>query len=90
MQRDISSVEEGRLRQRKGMTGVPHENKLSEGVTQMLYADQYYYLMSLAGYEAMGFALILAVRSSEFLFESMSPAPVLSPAPVFASPGPLL
>jgi hypothetical protein len=50
----------------------------------MFYSDQYYFLMSLAGYEAMGFALIVAVRSSEFLFDYMSPAPV------FASPGPLL
>ena len=50
----------------------------------MMYLDHYYFLMSLAGYEAIGFALIIAVRFSEFLFDYMAPAPV------FVSPGSLL
>ncbi len=50
----------------------------------MMYPDHCYFLMSLAGYEAMGLALIMAVRFSEFLVDYMSPAPV------FVSPGPLL
>ncbi|BDV38598.1 hypothetical protein [Methylocystis bryophila] len=50
----------------------------------MMAPDQYYFLLSLIGYEAMGFALIFAVRLGELLFEC------ISPEPLFVAPGPLL
>ena len=42
----------------------------------MLHPDHYYFLMSLLGYEAIGFGLIFTVRYTQFLFDCMSPAPV--------------
>ncbi len=42
----------------------------------MMHPDHYYFLMSLLGYEAMGFALIFSVRLSQFLFDCTSPTPV--------------
>ena len=47
-----------------------------KGDTQMMHPDHYYFLMSLLGSEAMGFALIFSVRLSQFLFDCTSPAPV--------------
>lgn len=50
----------------------------------MMAPDHYYLLLSLMGYEAMGLALIFAVRLGVLLFE------YISPEPLFVASGPLL
>jgi len=79
--RGISCVDEGLVCQSKGQatakTGESDvQNSDQKGATQMMHPDHYYFLMSLLGFEAMGFALIFSVRLSQFLFDCTSPAPV--------------
>ena len=84
MKNGISSVDGGLARQSKGQTvanagvgeGQNPGRPDQEGDTRMMLPDHYYFLMSLLGYEAMGFALIFTVRFSQYLFDNMSPAPV--------------